>query len=147
MSKELQSIKFPGLDEIYTVPSKSKDIDPLTQKIEKLEDTIGNLTNVMNFIGESITDPRGDMGAFVYDHDVWEKGDVVLYNGKEFVLINDGNTAANWHELGDEGSHALKSITITGEDGLTGGGSLANDQIISHAVPSGAATGSTIASE
>jgi hypothetical protein len=38
MSKELQSIKFPGLDEIYTVPSKSKDIDPLTQKIEKLEE-------------------------------------------------------------------------------------------------------------
>lgn len=142
MSKELQSIKFPGLDEIYTVPSKSKDIDPLAQEVTNLKDTIGNLTNVMNFIGTSTTDPKVS-GATVAGHTLWEKGDVVLYGGKEFVLTNYVNSADNWHELGDEGSHALKSVTITGDDGLTGGGSLANDQVIKHAVPTGASAGST----
>ena len=142
MSKELQSIKFPGLDEIYTVPSKSKDIDPLVQEVTTLKDTIGNLTNVMNFIGTSITDPAVS-GATVAGHTLWEKGDVVLYGGKEFVLTNYVNSADNWHELGNEGSHALKSVTITGGDGLTGGGSLANDQVIKHAVPTGASAGST----
>ena len=55
-----------------------------------------------------------------------ELGNVVLYNGKEYVYSSNG-----WEELGDEGSHALKSITITAENGLTGGGDLSANRTIS----------------
>ena len=52
-------------------------------------------------------------------------GNVVLYNGKEFVW-----TGSAWEELGSEGSHALKTITITAGNGLTGGGSLEGNRTI-----------------
>jgi hypothetical protein len=55
-------------------------------------------------------------------------GDVVLYSNKEFVW---NGTA--WEELGDESSHALKTITITAGEGLTGGGTLESNRTISHA--------------
>ena len=55
-------------------------------------------------------------------------GDVVLYGNKEYVWDGD-----SWIELGDEGSHALKTITITAGDGLTGGGTLEANRTISHA--------------
>jgi hypothetical protein len=65
-------------------------------------------------------------------------GDVVIVNGKEYVWDGD-----SWSELGDESSHALKSVSITGTDGLTGGGTLEADREIKHAVPAGAAAGKT----
>ena len=64
-------------------------------------------------------------------------GGVVLYSSKEFVW--DGSV---WHEFGDAGDFALKTTTITGGDGLAGGGVLASNQEISHSVPSGATAGS-----
>ena len=54
-------------------------------------------------------------------------GNVVLYGSKEFVW-----TGSLWEELGDEGSHALKSITITGTGALSGGGSLEANRTITH---------------
>ena len=56
-------------------------------------------------------------------------GDVVFYGGNEYIF--DGT---NWHEMGSEGSHALKSIQISG-DGvyITGGGTLASDVQLKHA--------------
>lgn len=55
-------------------------------------------------------------------------GDVYLNTDtkKEYVYSNN-----EWHELGDEGSYALRSITITGTDGLTGGGDLTVNRTIS----------------
>lgn len=55
-------------------------------------------------------------------------GNVVLYNNKEFIW---NGTA--WEELGDESSHALKTISISAGDGLTGGGDLSQNRTISHA--------------
>ena len=55
-------------------------------------------------------------------------GNVVLYSGKEFVW-----TGSAWEELGNEGSHALKTITISAGNGLTGGGTLEANRTISHA--------------
>jgi hypothetical protein len=66
-------------------------------------------------------------------------GDVVLYNNNELVF--DGT---KWHELGDGSSHALKTTTITGTDGLTGGGAIDQNRTISHAVPTGATAGEKI---
>lgn len=55
-------------------------------------------------------------------------GDVVLNGNKEYVWDGD-----NWVELGDESSHALKTVTITAGSGLTGGGTLEANRTISHA--------------
>jgi len=40
--------------------------------------------------------------------------------------------------LGDDRSFALNSISITGTEGLTGGGNLTTNRLISHDIPSGA---------
>lgn len=56
-----------------------------------------------------------------------KNGDVYLNTAtkKEYVY-SDG-----WVELGDEGSYALRTITITGTDGLVGGGDLTTNRTIS----------------
>ena len=58
-----------------------------------------------------------------------EVGSVVLKGDKEFVYTQN-NT---WVELGDESSYALKATTISGINGLTGGGALDTNILISHA--------------
>lgn len=58
-------------------------------------------------------------------------GNVVLYNNKEFIW-----NGTLWEELGDEASHALKSIKIEAGEGLTGGGTLEANRTISHATTS-----------
>ena len=75
------------------------------------------------------------VGAFTQAPATGKNGDVYLNTAtkKEYVY-SDG-----WVELGDEGSHALKSITVTGTDGLTGGGDLSQNREISIA-ESGVAT-------
>ena len=85
------------------------------------------LSSAMHFIGIKAVLP-----------DTGNNGDVVIVNGKEYVWDGDA-----WNELGDEGSHALKTVTITGTDGLTGGGTLEANREIKHAVPSGAVAGKT----
>lgn len=56
-------------------------------------------------------------------------GDVVLSGNKEFIWAGADN---GWEELGDESSHALKTISVKGSGALGGGGTLANDCIITH---------------
>ena len=43
----------------------------------------------------------------------YAEGDVVLFGSKEYVAYRDGATM-KWAELGDEGSHVLKTQTING---------------------------------
>ena len=64
----------------------------------------------------------------------YNPGDVVLVGGKEYVLaLNGKDNAKKWNELGDEGSHALKTITISGDGTyITGGGSLQANRTLSH---------------
>lgn len=100
------------------------------------------LESAMHFIGVSTTDPSegAGTGTVTIDNKVHTpaNGDVVLYQGKEYVYGNN-----KWNELGDEGSHALKTVKVEGGDGLTGGGTLEANRIISHAVPDGASNGHT----
>ena len=80
------------------------------------------LSGAMHFKGVKTTLP---------DVADYNEGDVVIVGGKEYVLaLNGEGNAKTWNELGDEGSHALKTITITGTDGLTGGGSLEANRTI-----------------
>lgn len=76
------------------------DIDELQSKIE-------GLTGAMHFVGTSTVDPMLD-GAVVEGVESFAKGDVVLWEKKEYVY--DG---ANWIELGDEGSYLTKETAAS----------------------------------
>lgn len=76
--------------------------------IDTLKSQISGLTGAMHFAGVSTTDPKGS-GATVNGHTSWVIGDVVLYGNKEYVLKVAENIAANWVELGDEGSFLTKT--------------------------------------
>lgn len=56
-------------------------------------------------------------------------GDVVLSSDKnsEFVWVKDNY----WEELGSENSYALKTVTISAGNGLSGGGQLSSDVTLS----------------
>ena len=89
------------------------------------------------FVGVSTSDPSGTSGATVSGHTTWKKGEVVLYNNKEYINVTGSNTSSqtpnpNWKELGDEGSYALKTTKIQATNGLTitAGGTLASDTTI-----------------
>ncbi len=77
--------------------------------IDTLKSQISGLTGAMHFAGVSTTDPKGSTGATVARHTSWVIGDVVLYGNKEYVLKVAENIAANWVELGDEGSFLTKT--------------------------------------
>jgi len=93
-----------------------------------VHDAVAGLSGAMHYQGEVEADPTQTTPTGTYN-----AGDVVTYGNSEYVY--DG---ASWRELGDEGSYALKTTTVTGTDGLTGGGAISSNQTISHAVPSGA---------
>ena len=87
------------------------------------------LSKVMNFLGSTTTSiSNGSTTATISvggSNVTVAKGDVVLSGNKEFVW--DGSA---WSELGDQGSHALKSIKIEGTGYLTGGGTLEANRTI-----------------
>lgn len=116
--------------EVVLNADPTKDLGAATKQY--VDSKTAALTGAMHFVGVSTTDPAAE-GATVAGHTKWAAGDVVLYGNKEYVLKASSNTAANWVELGDEGSHALKTIQISAGGGLTGGGDLSADRTISHA--------------
>lgn len=77
------------------------------------------LTSAMHFVGSGTTLPASGTS-----------GDVFLNTSTHKEYVYDGT---NWVELGDEGSYALKTVTITAGDLLTGGGTLEANRTISHA--------------
>lgn len=95
-----------------------------------VDSAVSGLSGAMHFIGVSttaITD--GGTETPTIDGETVTKiaGDVVLYNNQEFVW-----TGTAWELLGDEGSYALKTVTITAGSGLTGGGDLSANRTLSH---------------
>ena len=121
------------------------DLPTKAQVATYVANKTSGLTGAMHFIGKSTIDlsiaANSAANPTINGYD-WSKkaaGDVVLNStgNKEYVW---NGTA--WIELGDEGSYALKTISITGSNGLTGGGTLEANQTISHA-----ARNSSIASD
>ena len=90
---------------------------------------IAALGTAITYVGESTTNPLTS-GATVSGHTTWKKGEVVTYGVKEYILVGTTNVAANWRQFGDEGSYALKTVTITGTGYLTGGGTLESNRTI-----------------
>lgn len=65
--------------------------------------------------------------------DNYNNGDVVSVGDKEYLRTGKtSSSAGSWKELGDESSHALKTITITGTGALSGGGTLEQNRTITH---------------
>ena len=96
-----------------------------TNKVATMDDVktaTSGLTGAMHFIDTVSSDPTADG----FNVSGYTKGDVVLYKTKEYVF-----NGTKFIELGDEGSYALKTISITGTDGLTGGGTLEESSTIS----------------
>ena len=84
------------------------------------------LESAMHFIGAFATAPTKAFAGQTNERDL-ANGDVYLNtaNNTEYVYSN-----SKWVELGNEGSHALKTVTITGTGYLTGGGDLTTDRTI-----------------
>lgn len=97
-----------------------------TNKVATMDDVkiaTSGLTGAMHFKGVVDSDPT----KAEFDKSSYEAGDVVLFGNKEYVFSKD----KIFVELGDEGSYVLKTISITGTDGLTGGGTLEESRTIS----------------
>lgn len=117
----------------------STDLTTKAQVATYVASKTAGITGAMHFKGSTastITD-GGTETVQINDTNLTPTaGDVVLSGSKEFVW-----TGSAWELLGDEGSYALKTTTITGTNGLTGGGAISSNQTISHAVPSGSSAG------
>lgn len=68
--------------------------------VDGLSERLAKVTNVMDFVGTSTTDPT-ESGATVSGVTEFHKGDVVVYESKEFVNINGANTKDSWEEFGN----------------------------------------------
>jgi len=100
------------------------------------------LDTVMHFIGAYATAPTKAFAGTANERAL-ANGDVYLNTANATEYVYSGG---KWVELGNEsaaGSHALKTVTITGTDGLEGGGDLSANRQIKHAVPTGAIEGKT----
>lgn len=100
---------FTGTVTLPAISSSSADTAAATKKY--VDDKTAGLSGAMHFKGTSATAiADGDttkpitIGSTSYTQ---EAGDVVLYNGKEFVW-----TGTAWEELGDETSFALDTAVI-----------------------------------
>ena len=98
------------------VATNTENIGKLDGRLTTVEDNvatlqgqIGGLTGAMHFRGTSTVDPMGENGPSIEGVESYASGDVVLYDGKEYIY--DGST---WAIFGDEGSYALKATTLAG---------------------------------
>lgn len=105
-----------------TDSDSSSDLATKAQVASYVESKTAGLTGAMHYAGAVSADPTttAPSGTFA-------AGDVVTFGISEYVY--DGT---NWRELGTEGSYALATTTITGTNGLTGGGAISSNQQISH---------------
>lgn len=72
-------------------------------RVSTLESKITNLNGAMHYEGKSTTDPTLEAGPTVTGVEEWHNGDVVLWDGKEYIY--DGTS---WEEFGNEGDHVLR---------------------------------------
>lgn len=94
-------------------------------------DAVSGLSGAMHYIGTStseITD-GGTQNPTIsgYSGTAKTAGNVVIYGSKEFVW-----NGSAWEEFGDEGSYALKTVSVTGTGALSGGGTLTENRTITH---------------
>lgn len=114
-------------DTIYGAKQKAIDLDSaMGTRVTAVEGKLANVSNVMDFIGVSTTDPNGENGPTIAEHTGdYQKGDVLIYGAKEFVYSDDNK----WHEFGDAEANTtaigeLKQAVGTANDEANATGSL-----------------------
>lgn len=122
------TIKVNGTSKgTYTPNSAAKTIDITASDL--------GLGNALHFLGETstaVTDGGTQTPTIGGSAKTPSAGDVVLYAGKEFVWTSSGA----WELFGDEGSYALKTVTVSGGKGsghtygLAGGGALSSNRTL-----------------
>ena len=132
-----------GVDTSISAGSTSANL-PTTAAVASFVSTAtSKLSGAMHFKGSTtstITDGGTETVSIGGSNLTPEAGDVVLSGNKEFVWTSE----SKWEELGDEGSYALKTITVTGSNGLIGGGAISSNQVISHAARDSSITSDTL---
>lgn len=102
-AEAIADAKKAGTDASAALEAYKKVNDPKvtknTEDIATINSKITGLTGAMHF--------KGVLEALPEDKTSYEAGDVVIVGSKEYVLTGEGETK-EWHELGDEGSHATK---------------------------------------
>lgn len=111
----------------------STDLPTTAAVVGYVQAKTAGLTGAMHY--------KGAVAAIPPASGTYESGDVVLLTGSSKEYIYDGTS---WTEFGDEGSYALKTITVSAGNGLTGGGSLEANRTIAHAVPTGAGSSNDV---
>lgn len=111
----------------------STDVPTVNAVTTYVDEKTAGLTGAMHF--------KGTVAAIPPATGIYESGDVVLVTGTSQEYIYDGST---WALFGDEGSYALKTVTVSAGTGLTGGGSLEANRTIAHDVPTGAGTNNNV---
>lgn len=86
----------------------NKEDEAIKARLGIVEEKLANVTNVMDFVGVSTTDPLGSNGATVSGVASFNKGDVVAYGNKEYVY--DGSV---WREYGDTTALAASVTQLT----------------------------------
>ena len=123
-----------SLKDGYTVDSTTLSSSSTAIPTSKaVSDAISGLSGAMHFCGTTTTALTDGATTATLEGTGLNKttgfvaGDVVIYSNKEFVW-----TGSAWELLGDEGSYALKTVTITGTGELGGGGAISSNQTITH---------------
>lgn len=80
--------------------TNAENITAVGKRVTALEGTITGLSGAMHF--------KGVVAKLPTDLSSYNAGDVVIVDKKEYVCAGEGATKA-WHELGDEGSHLIKT--------------------------------------
>ena len=131
MNEAIQAIVTNGADTDASDTVKGakkytdKEVGIVNTTLNNLKTEIGNLTNVMNFLGTSTTDPKGEDGPTVNDKDgnkitSFNSGDVIIYNALEYVY-----TASGWEPFGTVTADEARFKAIEdaiGEAGESGSG-------------------------
>ena len=107
ISEKVAQIDLSGIDSDIT--ALEGRMDTAESSISELETKVEGLNGAMHYVGKSTTDPMGETGPTIENHEGdYEAGDVCLWDGKEYIY--DGTS---WSEFGDEGDHLTKETADT----------------------------------
>lgn len=96
IAKEISDRKIALAEVTSSLGALDTDI---SRRLDLIEDWKASVSNILTFIGVSITNPKTD-SVVVSGLDTFQKGDVVLYDGKEYVNVTGTNTIGSWEEFG-----------------------------------------------
>lgn len=89
--------------EVAKIKNKAETsvVEGIDTRVTELEGKVSGVTGAMHF--------KGVLDVLPSDLSSYEAGDVVIVDKKEYVCAASGvDSAKEWHELGDEGSHLTK---------------------------------------